>query len=118
MISLRNALDAKAAVGVQPLERPGLDGTGYLLLPARFRPSVLTAELDAAVPETTIDALAALAGTVVTAVDDKGTSYTNVLVLGVEYRGCRHVATPVGGVVPGGAHVMVVEFTVVQTGSV
>ncbi|HUX17415.1 MAG TPA: hypothetical protein VMW52_13140 [Phycisphaerae bacterium] len=116
VISIHGGVDVAFGEEVEVITRPGADGLGVKTTGKRSPPSVLYSESDhatAAAAETVVGTFKAMQGTLVTIVDDHGTTCTNVLVIRCAMRGKRYVATPVGGVT--GGNVLLAMEWIVQT---
>lgn len=102
-----------AAMEVEEITRPQVDGEAYRQLGKRGEVVTMVSEVDTNTPETLIDTYRAFKGTLQPVVLTDGTSgktINNVMVRGVKRVRAKKVLTPVGGVNVG-SWMLTVEWT-------
>ena len=92
--------NAPLGENVEEITRPGVDGIAYRKTGKRAVPfymTGITTETSKGAVKTLVENYKKLQGTLVTVVDDIGNSWTNVMVLQMDYLGTKKVVSPVGG---------------------
>lgn len=105
-------------MATERIERPGVDGTAFREKGIRGTPFQITTMVDCDdAPDLAALLLnyAALQGTLVTVVDDLGTSWTNVMVLGVQPVSARAIGTSAGGLSTSAGTLATVRWTLQAT---
>jgi len=100
VLFVQGTLDTPGMV-TEPLTRPGVDGVAFREQGSRSKPTEMVSIVDvddAAGVVAEIAAYKALQGTLVTVVDDRGSTTANVMVIEVQPVGARAIGPSVGGV--------------------
>jgi hypothetical protein len=92
----------------------GVDGIGGIILGKNADPATFETIVDIAAPDTELSAYKAFQGTMITVVDDIGTSVTNCLILKVIRLDCHYVANATGGC-NSGAYLLTCGWTIIET---
>ena len=121
-ITLRGEVLPKSAQSLE-ITRPNVDGVATKLVGTKGEQFQLVGVADVALGapfattlKTKMEAYMALAGTLVTVVDDHGVSWTNIHILRVARPRARAIVTSTGGLTGSGAtHKITVFFTCIDT---
>jgi len=90
----------RPGMATERIERPGVDGTAFREQGLRCEPFMMTSIVDlddAADVAAELDLYAALKGTLVTVIDDHGSTWTNVMVLDVQPVETKTIGVSAGG---------------------
>jgi len=90
----------RPGMATEPITRPGVDGSAFREVGLRCEPFLMTSLMDledAADVAAELNLYAALKGSLVTVVDDHGSTWTNVMVLDVQPIQTQTIGVSAGG---------------------